>query len=123
MIISVIDGGLGNQMFQYAFLKALSKHYQCSDICVDIVSYDNNDGRSYLLDRFNISETIIYSKNNKHNKAFYRLKRFLVKKIHRGISKRVFIEVKMFSYDARVFENRAVRYEGFWQSYKYFNKI
>ena len=53
MIISKIQGGLGNQMFQYAYGKHLSYKYN-TEIRFDIRFYDLdlNPKREFLLDRF-----------------------------------------------------------------------
>jgi len=42
MIIVRFQGGLGNQMFQYAFLKALERVYPNVDIKADFTSYELN---------------------------------------------------------------------------------
>ena len=53
MIISKIQGGLGNQMFQYAYGKHLSYKYN-TEIRFDIRFYEMNltPKREFLLDKF-----------------------------------------------------------------------
>jgi len=57
MIIVNIKGGLGNQMFQYAFARALSLRKK-APFKLDISSYPKQDLRSYTLSNFNIEEHI-----------------------------------------------------------------
>ena len=60
-----IYGGLGNQMFQYAFARALSLKLN-SDLILDASWFENITGettrRSFLLDVFDIPATIISKK-------------------------------------------------------------
>ena len=59
MIISQLDGGLGNQMFQYAAGKAVAhrlntKHY----LDIDRIIMDKLDHVIYNLNHFNISSSV-----------------------------------------------------------------
>ena len=54
MIISRIDGGLGNQMFQYAYGLYLAQRNQ-TELLLDTSSYASGPQHGYLLDRFSIS--------------------------------------------------------------------
>ncbi|MCR5187342.1 MAG: alpha-1,2-fucosyltransferase [Treponema sp.] len=40
MFIVRFNGGLGNQMFQYAFMRALQKHYPNTQVLADLTVYD-----------------------------------------------------------------------------------
>ena len=40
MFIVRFNGGLGNQMFQYAFMRALQKHYPDTQVLADLTVYD-----------------------------------------------------------------------------------
>lgn len=53
MIVSRMDGGLGNQMFQYAFGLYLAQRHH-TQLWLDISSYDQGPQHGYLLDRFQI---------------------------------------------------------------------
>jgi hypothetical protein len=61
MIITTLNGGLGNQMFQYALGKRLSVQYNCP-LKLNIANYINPNScdtkRDFLLDCFNISVDI-----------------------------------------------------------------
>lgn len=57
MIVARMDGGLGNQMFQYAFgLYLASKHN--ARLVLDISAYDCQPAHGFLLDRFQIQATL-----------------------------------------------------------------
>jgi len=58
MIISKIQGGIGNQMFQYAYGKHLSHKYN-TDLRLDIRFYDyqGTPRRKFILNK--ISKTIV----------------------------------------------------------------
>src|SRR6476659_7242960 len=57
MIIVKLLGGLGNQLFQYAFGKKMALKYN-STLKFDLVFYQNNPSRRYELDCFNITASI-----------------------------------------------------------------
>ena len=54
MIVTRIDGGLGNQMFQYAFGLYLAKKHQ-TELALDLSSYRTGPQHGYMLDRFRIA--------------------------------------------------------------------
>lgn len=54
MIISKIQGGLGNQMFQYAYGRHLSHKYQ-TVLYIDDRFYTTQSKRQFELDKFNVS--------------------------------------------------------------------
>jgi len=70
MLIAQISGGLGNQLFQYAFVRSLAlrlnqKYKLDLSWYYDFEKYDNSDNpnvntrRAYLLNKFNISEKLL----------------------------------------------------------------
>ncbi len=69
MFIVAIEGGLGNQMFQYAFFLALQKHYERAEMKVDLGLINPSMHNGYELQRvFHINpdtctqkETLLYS--------------------------------------------------------------
>lgn len=69
MFIVAIEGGLGNQMFQYAFFLALQKHYERVEMKVDLGLINPSMHNGYELQRlFHINpvicskkETLLYS--------------------------------------------------------------
>ena len=46
MIITKIQGGLGNQLFQWAYGKSLAMKYK-TDLSLDVSFYDNQYGNTY----------------------------------------------------------------------------
>lgn len=57
MIITALNGGLGNQLFQYAFGLAVAK--RCgADLKFDIQALQASESRPFALDKFNISHEI-----------------------------------------------------------------
>lgn len=74
-----ISDWLGNQMFQYAFGKYLSKKLQ-KDLYIDISSYDNNPTRKFELDKFHTEYKIahtdeipLYTFNKQKNKILKKI--------------------------------------------------
>lgn len=57
MIIIKINGGLGNQLFQYAAGKRLAEKHQV-ELKFDISEYTDRYYRKYRLGNFNIEEKI-----------------------------------------------------------------
>ena len=130
MIISQINSGLGNQMFQYAAGKSLSV-YRKTDLILDISWYQNTSvmqtPRTYELDVFNLDEQLI-----KEDAAFnyYRqgniLLNKIINKIERNIPyyKRKLFEEQHFHFDTNFFKGRKdCILSGYWQSEKYFENI
>lgn len=65
MIRVVIKGGLGNQMFQYAYGKVLAEKYH-QPLLLDLSFYDKEAVyRNYALDKLGINETLVSKKPHK----------------------------------------------------------
>jgi hypothetical protein len=124
MAVIHIYGGLGNQMFQYAFGKsiAIAKN---EDLYIDSSFFENCALRNFQLDKFIISckhaifkDFSIYKMNNRY-------KLFALRNINKyiKITPKIFFEKNPFLFDISAFESNSFLYVGFWQSYKYFEKI
>lgn len=56
-----VGGGLGNQLFQYAFAQYLTKHYECRDsvICYNTTWFRKEEcNREYQLDKFKLNDNV-----------------------------------------------------------------
>ncbi len=127
MIITQLTGGIGNQMFQYAFARSLSLQFH-SDLYLDIYSYEWDSLRDYELDAFNISPKIAdrgVIDSVKKSKPSLKI-RLLFKLKRKPIPNYYFPHIKelKFSYNETVSKipNQSVYLEGYWQSAKYFEK-
>jgi hypothetical protein len=104
MIISKLQGGLGNQLFQWAYGKTLSVKHN-TGLCLDLKSYVNqgsNTPRTFELNRF---------PNFNHEQPQIELKNTIQ-------------IVDNFNYSELLYnENYNYYLNGFWQSEKYFSNV
>ncbi|MCK4386486.1 MAG: alpha-1,2-fucosyltransferase [Candidatus Pacebacteria bacterium] len=123
MIIIKLNGGLGNQMFQYALGKNLS-YIKNTSFKLDISQYQKKiDIRQYGLNNFNISENFAteeeIKKFQKHRPHFSKLGKiydFLFSNPNK------YIKEKTRNFDSKILNsNNNVYLDGFWQSEKYFS--
>ena len=115
LIVLKFNGGLGNQMFQYAFYLRLKKEYPLSLYLFDIAkAQDNHFG--YELDN------VFYIDSIKQARNYRRLKR------HWPMLETKFHTIKQedslrYSRDPFFIHRFGIIYEGFWQSEKFFLPI
>jgi hypothetical protein len=125
MIVIKLSGGLGNQMFQYAFGKHLAVKNN-TDLKLDLSFYNSQNLRNYELQKFYIKERIATKSDissfvlpenpSISNKINYNFCKFFK-------NNQVIIE-KQFTFDSSVLEVSLSAYlEGYWQSEKYFKPI
>lgn len=123
MIIVNCIGGLGNQMFQYAFGFALSKKLK-KEFKLDILGFEGYKLRRYELDCFDLNVSFASKKeiqNIKYEKTCvsYKLVRKILKK-PRKLSAHYYLEKKN-AFDEQInFISDDIYFEGYWQSEKYF---
>ncbi|MFA6922783.1 MAG: alpha-1,2-fucosyltransferase [Bacteroidales bacterium] len=116
MIIVKLQGGIGNQMFQYA----IGKHIAIlnnMELKLDISSFEKDSlNRKYELHNFNISESIASEKE---------IKKIINKRFFAFSQNNTIIKQRFFEYDAEVLKkyNNNIYLDGFWQSEKYFFQI
>ena len=120
MIILKLQGGLGNQMFQYSAGLALSKRLNTT-LRLDISYYKNDKKRKFSLDDFNISA------KEATEKDILSLSDSILINAYKKIFRR-HAEKKMFAnsyfYDKsfeKISDNSII--EGFWQNEKYFKDV
>lgn len=117
-------GGLGNQMFQYAFYLALKRHFKNVKADISEFSYYTLHNGFELNEAFGLDLNLISSMEkklyyNKDNEWIYQKLRKLL-----GLSHSVFTEIKEFEYDENIFSDRHSRYYiGYWQNEKYFKEL
>ena len=124
MVAVNIYGGLGNQMFQYAFGKSLAIAKN-EDLFIDSSPFDNYELRNFDIDKFNVNykqptwnKMSVYNINNK-----YKLHALKIINKYSRIFPRIFFEKKDWVFDHSVFESKSFLYVGYWQSYKYFEQV
>lgn len=131
MICVQINGGLGNQMFQYAFGRALTIKHQAS-LILDLSSLKNNTGKSGTTKRSLELEVFRVKINEASVEDLKRLKPIVYRAVNvlafkfgfKGIQmSKYFIENK-FSYNSNIKKvGKDCFLSGYWQSPKYFNSI
>ncbi|WP_150464417.1 alpha-1,2-fucosyltransferase [Francisella sp. XLW-1] len=112
MIIVKIVGGLGNQMFQYAYARALeSRGY---DVKIDISEFSKYKLHGgYQLNRYGISIHTIYDKKS----YFQKIRNKIIKKFY-------FIKEESLDFDTKYLNLNNKQYvEGYFQSERYFIDI
>jgi len=121
MNIIKLDGGLGNQLFQYAFGRQISLLNK-EEFKLDLFAYAKKKKRSYLLDYFNITVEIANDNEVKTQKNFFNL--FLDKiSFWLPYFKKNIVREKFNFYDKNLKKAKDSYFDGYWQSYKYFESI
>ncbi|MCK9351778.1 MAG: alpha-1,2-fucosyltransferase [Candidatus Pacebacteria bacterium] len=105
MITVKFTGGLGNQMFQYAFGRRLSLD-QKSELFFDTSWYKKSPDRNFTIENFQIA--------GKPSTKFEKIKRLFSETIE---EKTLLFDTKVLSTNDSLFLN------GYWQSPKYFEDI
>ena len=124
MIIIELKGGIGNQMFQYAFGRSISIETNV-ELVLDNYYFKNKLGttpRLYELNKFPkvkgrlIKMEDLFLINKKQNKIISLIKHLFSLKI-------IIFKEKKFNYSTIEKSKENFYFSGYWQSYKYFEKI
>lgn len=111
-------GGLGNQLFIYAFGMAKAMRFGKTLVIDDLSGFSHRDlyHAQFALDGFSIKEPLLSNSKFKYlvaNRYFW----FLARKI--GLSH---TEVDHWKYDESAKQASSGYFEGYWQSYLYFHE-
>ncbi|MCX6719146.1 MAG: alpha-1,2-fucosyltransferase [Candidatus Taylorbacteria bacterium] len=128
-IIVQTIGGLGNQLFQYAFARSVSDRLG-TDFKLDISPFNTfykDVNNPYVLERFNTKVTLAADSDmfglvwlRGHNQLF----NFLYNRLRlKYLMKKRYYHEKGFPFDPGVFPRDNIYFEGFWQTQKYFEHI
>jgi len=126
-IYSYLQGGLGNQMFQYAIARALSERYQVNFVLDTSYFNDqpeNSTQRQFQLELLNI-------KRAPYNSAPFPKKLSRFQKLMQGIFSKgpfVFYQKNAFDFDLALFNLKNIKHRklylsGYWQGFKYIANI
>ena len=121
MIITELNGGLGNQMFQYAIGRSLSLKNK-SLLKLDISNFNTYKLRKYELFNFCIEENLIESSKYQDAKGIRKIEWFFHKVKNKIIYRNMnYFREKQFCFDQDVLNIGNNTYlSGYWQSEKYF---
>lgn len=125
MKIVHLIGGLGNQMFQYAFYIALKKHYKEEDVYVDISSFNGYKLHNGLELEKNFGIKLNVASKAQLKKLTWYADTYFMQRLLRHLlwkKKTECIEPLNGEFIDSVFSNSSdCYYEGYWQNYKYFH--
>lgn len=130
MIVIRIEGGLGNQMFQYAFGKSLALETK-SKLLIDLIHFENQNGKAFIagvskrkfeLEVFPINFSIWH--NSICNFFPISLNDRLKLKLEKIIGIKAIIYEEKYGYNEDIILKLAKNnyFYGYWQSPKYFEK-
>ena len=126
-IIAQIQGGLGNQLFQYATARALALQKE-SPLLLDYgwfqKTYDDVTPREPLLNKLNTKGSFTsYQPPVERPKRIYRILQNLWPKIPFIITEQAPYQLDPQLYKSPIFKQQNLYLIGYWQSYRYFHSI
>lgn len=141
MIVVKLMGGLGNQMFQYAFSRELAAMYG-EDVCYDMDSYSHDKQRSLALYKLSVPKLadwnmiVPYEERQKivREQKVYRIIQRTMRAIHRsdrvgkGLYERYLKKGRYYNFDPYYYSLPIVTAEnkyayGYFQGEQYFRRV
>lgn len=122
MIITKIQGGIGNQLFQYAAGKSLA-NFHSTELILDLTYYNKTRYREYDLDRLNIKSHKKIKNPNELEKILSRNRALSILSFPIKKKYNIYNEPH-FYFDKKYYNNPKNCYiKGYWQSELYFQSI
>lgn len=131
-IILKMQGGMGNQMFQYALGRALQEKVK-SKLVLDISDYQYDKKRKFSLDFFNISNNVEIDSSGKYNYLYDQRRNWLIKlavKLFPNVLFRfgsfwgIYIWEAVSFHPLKLSDKRSTLFvHGLWQSESYFYEV
>lgn len=124
-VIARIEGGLGNQLFQYAAARSLADRLEC-DLALDLRGLDANEDRPFQLNLYRIRAAVASSPQLQSlpgckDSRWGRIRSTVSQFAPDYFSFPLFWP-RSFAFDARIQQiSRPVYLVGYWQSEKYFD--
>lgn len=124
MILTKLQGGLGNQLFQYALGRHLAEIHH-TELKLDIFSFKNDPNkRVYNLGHFTITENFATKEEVARFQKYKRKPGRIWYLFNKLIAERKYIQQRQFHFDPRVLRTgNNVYLDGDWQTEKYFKDI
>ncbi|MDP3043073.1 MAG: alpha-1,2-fucosyltransferase [bacterium] len=123
-IIIKLQGGLGNQMFQYAVGRHLS-HITKAVLKLDIASFKDDPKRNYSLGCFNLQKFFATDEEIRWFKKYQRKPGkiwFLYNRLVADETK--YVKERQFHFDQKILQLKPpAHFDGYWQTEKYFKDI
>lgn len=122
MIIVKLKGGLGNQMFQYAFGINLAKS-NGTKLMLDVSNYGKpSEIRNLALNDFKVEYEVL---PEKLVRTFNKHKHPIINKVINIFFRRthIYVERKVSPFNPNIFSKNCGFFDGYWQSEKYFRNI
>lgn len=126
-IINII-GGLGNQMFQYAFALSLKNHFKTEEILIDIHHFNHyNLHNGFELSKIFKGINLAVANKKQLKKVTYYIPHYSLSRLFRKCLPKLkteYIENIEYVYNETPFKLIGDYYfEGYWQSFKYYANI
>jgi len=124
MIVARIEGGLGNQLFQYAFGTQLAYQHN-TELVLDLSSYASKPAHGYMLDQFSIRARELRSVERKRIPARYSEgKRSLLQALVFAGKELIRVRERPFGFAEKHMSAPDDSYlVGYWQSERFFRDV